>query len=496
MYRVFILFYSLVASALFGTAAEFGEVLWQFETDDSVTSSPGLDSAGNVYFGSLDGYVYSVDRNGVLRWRYDASDWVDSSPALSRDDSTVYVGSWDNAVLALSSNSGELLWKFATDSLVYASPAVAADGTIYVGSSDGQLYALAPGGALKWEFEVGGELDSSPAIDGDGNVYVGSDAGFVTCLDPAGVELWTWEVPTELNAVARDFGVLGSPMLTAAGDVIVGCQNHYVYSLDAATGAQRWKYETGAVVESSLVEGMGRSCVLGGRDGYLYSFSWDGALNWRVFAGGNYYSTPCVDGMGRIYTGVLRNAEEGSLLVYSSTGELLWKTDFGSFVDSSPVLAADGALLVGNNDGRLYAIEGGDKLASLGWSSFRGGADQRRSLQGYSDETATVSELQVESYQFAATDGALASYRVEGGGPLRVKISALGSGLKASGESGDYAISLFGSSGAMAFAGGFTAGQGSEDGSLEGWLEPGFYTIEAINQSEDRAALFIRIDLR
>lgn len=496
MYRSFLLFSVFVASAFIGSAAERGAVLWQFETGDSVTSSPVLDSSGNVYFGSLDGYVYSLNKDGSLRWRYNASDWVDSSPALSRDESTLYVGSWDNAVLALSSSSGALLWKFATDNLVYASPAVAADGTIYIGSSDGQLYALAPSGSLKWEYEVGGELDSSPAIDGDGNVYVGSDAGLVVCLNPAGAELWTWEVPTELDAVARDFGVLGSPMLTAEGDVIVGCQNHYVYSLDAVTGTERWKYETGAIVESSLVEGMGRTCILGGRDGYLYSLSWDGVLNWRVFSGGNYYSTPCVDGMGRIYTGVLRNAEEGSLLVYSSTGELLWQTDFSSFVDSSPVLAADGALYLGNNDGRLYAIEGGDKLASLGWSSFRGGVDQRRSLEGYADLTGISSELQVVSFQFAAADSVFASYRVQGGGPLQVKISALGSGLEASGLAGDYAISLLGESGEMASSGAVLVGQVSVDGSLEGWLEPGVYTIEAMNQSADREALFLKVDVR
>lgn len=480
----------------FLTAADFGDINWEYQTGDSVTSSPTLDSAGNVFFGSLDDYVYSLDGYGELRWRYDSGDWVDSSPVLSRDETALYVGSWGNKLIALDATTGGLLWDYETDSLVYASPAVAEDGTIYFGSSDGLLYALHPDGTLKWEFEVGGELDSSPAIDAAGNVYVGSSSGFVSSISPDGAERWSWDVPISLATLTRDFGITSSPMLTSEGDVIVGSQNFFVYCLRASNGTQRWSYPTDGIVEGSAVEGMGRSCLFAGRDGFLYSLSWDGGLNWKTFVGPNYYSTPCVDGMGRIYAGVLRGSTEGSLVVLSSEGAILWQTDFDGFVDSSPLLGPDGTVYVGNNNGRLYAIEGGDKLASLGWSSFRGGLMQRGSLQGYEDLTALKSDLYVASKTIDGTDQFIANYRVEGGGPMQVEIRAMGTGFQESVVASGYSLSLVGASGEMAFADAFLPIDGNFDGTLKGWLEPGAYRVEAINESDDRGAFFLEVDIQ
>ena len=70
---------------------------------------------------------------------------------------------------------GTVLWEFETGHFVQSSPAIGSDGTVYVGSHDKKLYALSgkSGGKL-WEFETGGAVDSSPAIGSDGTVYVGS----------------------------------------------------------------------------------------------------------------------------------------------------------------------------------------------------------------------------------------------------------------------------------------------------------------------------------
>lgn len=478
---------------LVSIAAELGDVLWEFPTGGAVVSSPVLDSLGNSYFGSLDGFVYSLDSEGNQRWRYQTTDWVESSPALSLDESRMYIGTWDDRILSINTEDGSLFWDFAVPSLVYASAAIGSDGTIYVGASDGVLYALNPNGTLDWTFEVGGELDSSPAIDDEGNIYVGSSAGTVVSLNSSGEEIWTWEVPSEQGAAGRDMDINSSPMVTSTGTVLVGSMNFWVYGLNAQDGSLAWKYETGGIVEGSFVEGMGRSCLIAGRDGYLYAFSWDGELKWRTFIGANYYSTPCVDGMGRIYAGALKGGTEGVLTVLSSEGEVLKVAEFSGFLDSSPVLSPGGRLLVGSNDGKLYALEGGDKLASLGWARFRGGARGQGSLQGYEDLTAATSEVRVTNYQFDGAESVIAEYRVEGGGPVQVQISGLGSELSPSESVSGYGFSLVGASGEMAAAQAGQAVGASSDGSIVGWLEPGDYTIELSNESEDRRALFLEI---
>ena len=64
---------------------------------------------------------------------------VYSSPAVA--NGVVYVGSDDGNVYALNASTGAKLWSYTTGSYVDSSPAVA-NGVVYVGSSDGNVYAF------------------------------------------------------------------------------------------------------------------------------------------------------------------------------------------------------------------------------------------------------------------------------------------------------------------------------------------------------------------
>jgi len=65
-------------------------------------------------------------------------------------------------------------WHLDIGGPVYSSPAIGSDGTVYVGSDDGNLYAVNPDGTEKWHFTTGIPVRSSPAIGPDGTVYVSS----------------------------------------------------------------------------------------------------------------------------------------------------------------------------------------------------------------------------------------------------------------------------------------------------------------------------------
>jgi hypothetical protein len=75
-------------------------------------------------------------------------------------------------------------WKVLTGGAVRSSPVVGHDGTIYVGSEDGNVWALNPDGTTRWTFQTGGPVHSSPAIGPDGTVYVGSDDKHVYAITP------------------------------------------------------------------------------------------------------------------------------------------------------------------------------------------------------------------------------------------------------------------------------------------------------------------------
>src|SRR5262249_2766246 len=71
-------------------------------------------------------------------WAFRTNDYIDSSPAVA--NGVVYVGSDDNKIYAIDTQSGQQKWVFATGSYVNSSPAVV-DGVVYVGSVDHNVYA-------------------------------------------------------------------------------------------------------------------------------------------------------------------------------------------------------------------------------------------------------------------------------------------------------------------------------------------------------------------
>ncbi|MFH0769659.1 MAG: PQQ-binding-like beta-propeller repeat protein, partial [Chloroflexota bacterium] len=54
---------------------------------------------------------------------------------------TVFVGSEDNHLYAVNAITGEEIWNISTGGKVTSSPALA-DGIVYIGSDDGNLYAI------------------------------------------------------------------------------------------------------------------------------------------------------------------------------------------------------------------------------------------------------------------------------------------------------------------------------------------------------------------
>ena len=73
-----------------------------------------------------------------------------------------------------------------------SSPAIAANGTIYIGSEDYNLYAVNPDGSQQWAFPTGNLIDSSPAIGADGTIYVGSYDGNLYAVNPDGTQKWAF----------------------------------------------------------------------------------------------------------------------------------------------------------------------------------------------------------------------------------------------------------------------------------------------------------------
>jgi outer membrane protein assembly factor BamB len=110
---------------------------------DQVSTAPAL-GLETLYLVSEAGTVYALDsRTAALRWMVSVGAAVHSAPAVAVDATgeTVVFGADDGMLYAV--RDGEILWSVPLGAAVgTSSPSIAADGTIFIGTSDGVLFAV------------------------------------------------------------------------------------------------------------------------------------------------------------------------------------------------------------------------------------------------------------------------------------------------------------------------------------------------------------------
>ncbi len=225
---------------------------------------------------------------------------------------------------------------------VVSSPVIAPDGRMYVGSDDGNLYALSPSGHILWKFATGGYVQSSPAITANGTVVFGSFDQNLYAVSPTGSELWAY------NTTGK---VFSSPAVGPAGVVYVGSEDGSIYALNP-NGSLEWSYATGGPVLSSPAVGPDGTVFVGSNDNLVYAIWPNGTLRWTFATGASVFSSPAVDANGAVYVG----SEDGYVYAISANGLQLWSVNIGSKVLSSPIVGFQRTIYVTSSSGLLYAI--------------------------------------------------------------------------------------------------------------------------------------------
>lgn len=260
-----------------------------------------------------------------------------AQPAMFRGGPE-HLGTYNSPAPTLQS----LDWKFKTEGRVISSPAVAGDA-VYVGSTDGSLYAVTRAdGTQRWKFDTKGPIASSPAFD-NGLVYVSSVDGNIYAIDAAtGKERWQFKTKGERRftapgihgAIPRTermpdpFDVFLSSPVVAAGVVYIGSGDQHVYALDAATGALRWSFATGDVVHASPAIA----------NGVVFIGSWDR----------NLYALDAATGKER-----WRYTTGNDTVIYNQIGI------------ASSATVANGMVFVGGRDGHFHAVDA--RTGALKW---------------------------------------------------------------------------------------------------------------------------------
>ncbi|MGB1598738.1 MAG: PQQ-binding-like beta-propeller repeat protein, partial [Promethearchaeia archaeon] len=114
------------------------------------------------------------------KWEFETGEAVVSSVLFSQDDSTLFVGSRDKKIYALSVETGTKLWEFQADSYVESPPVLSPNGAfLAVAPMDNTVYSLVADreaiGAIAWTFETDMMMISYASVTPDSStVFVGS----------------------------------------------------------------------------------------------------------------------------------------------------------------------------------------------------------------------------------------------------------------------------------------------------------------------------------
>jgi outer membrane protein assembly factor BamB len=252
---------------------ESGDPKWVYNSQGYVTSSPLIDPAGHIIFGSYDTYLYSVEEvppnpphnenySAKRTWRYLADSAITgASPIFSGDE--VVSATTDGRVFGVLRESGELVWEYSPEpeTSFASAPALDLDGRILIGAQDGFLYRLNPDGTLYDRIDLGAPIGKGLAVGPNGEIVVA--AGALVCLNADGGERWR-----------RSFAaaVSSPPTVDHGGNVYLGLDNGQVVGVKLSDGADVFAASTGARVSARPVVGPDGRLYVGSTDGKLYSY--------------------------------------------------------------------------------------------------------------------------------------------------------------------------------------------------------------------------------
>ncbi len=285
-----------------------GVLLWSYDANSPLLSSPTIGSDGTIYVGSESGTLYAIDVNGSLRWTHPTDGPIYSSPAVSEDGNSIYVCSQDGILYALRTDGNEL-WRFEMDgpaelpSATFASPAVGADGTIYIaGLYDPNLYAIEPNdGSVKWScsfaFAVepgnpNSEMKSglpfaSPVVAADGTIYqtLIYDSNLCAIEPNDGTIKWSVNLADpasgwfDANYAVEYFDVdsWSEPALGPDGTIYVSFDDPYLRAVEP-NGSIKWIVPIGDTGGFTLAVGNDGLIYAAGDDANLYVVDSNGSV--------------------------------------------------------------------------------------------------------------------------------------------------------------------------------------------------------------------------
>ncbi len=237
---------------------------------------------------------------------------------------------------------------------------------IYAGGSDGRLYAFdMEDGSLIYPTPAprfGGGQCSAPLLGPDGTLYLAFTDGTLVAVTNA------WDSPGLMWRYRTRAAFVGSPAMDEDGMLYIGSKDNQLHAVPSDQGTNfratnAWTFNAkGDVTSSPVVTLLGDIVFLSG--GTVFTLTSDGVQAGVFHAGSSIHDVPVVAEDGTIYFGanngfiykVAGGAGTGTNASAGTNG-LIFRLNAGADVRSSGASGAAGRLFIGTDGGRLLCTD-------------------------------------------------------------------------------------------------------------------------------------------
>lgn len=409
---------------------------WAFPTFNTIGTAPipfDLEGDGvlEIIFGTQDGCLYCVDKNGIELWCYLAGDVISSTPAvadLNKDGFLdIVFGSHDNNIYCITPILDDdyamvyTNWIYATGGEVSTSPTIIDidkddELEVLIGSGDSSLYCLGFDGTLEWSYETTGIFYFESALgvadinsDGQLEVLAGTDALY--CLNSSGGLIWKAE---QVSQVSYSSPTISDLDHDGKLEIIIGSLNNSIYCLNS-TGHTKWRYLTADSIYSSpaiydIFGDSNKEIIIGSNDGTVHCLFHNGTLNWAFSTGDSIWSSPSIADLNNDGTyEILIGSNDYDFYCLQNNGSIIWKyTLLAAARTPSCVIDLDNdnvsEIIFGSGyyDTNLYCLElsGVTQSGASPWYCYRGSF----SNTGWQDSDSDLLDDLSETYYQTEVD--------------------------------------------------------------------------------------------
>lgn len=287
----------------------------------------------------------------------------------------LFIGSTDGYLYALRQDTGTMVWRnFLHDNLTDSTPALEGQ-VLFVAVHSTALEALdAHTGQIYWQFETNEKLQAAP-LAVNGRVFLATRTTTWTLDAASGKLLWKFHRGVEGWPTTASPTVIGNTVYIGLGS---GTQ---FWALNVANGQVLWSFDTrDRITSSALVAN--NTIYIATWHGIIYALNrssgvklWSYSLNAKL-------NQTVVDGIagsmalanGRLYVGDYRGA---LLCLDALKGRAIWRYATGAEILATPIIASD-LVYVGSGDGYFYALD--TRTGRPAWRYFTGEVRSSASL--------------------------------------------------------------------------------------------------------------------